>query len=89
MYNNGRGTMSFLIGISIGAGLGLLFAPCSGEDARGWLTETAEDRIRQLRRQGRRWIYQIEDALEKSQQSVSRVLQDSKNALDTVASRLE
>lgn len=89
MYNNGRGTMSFLIGIGIGAGLGLLFAPCSGEDARGWISETAEDQIRQLRRQSRRWIYQIEDALDKSQQSVSKVLKTSKDALDTVASRLD
>jgi gas vesicle protein len=89
VYNNGRGTMSFLIGIGIGAGIGLLLAPCSGEDARDWLTETAEDRLRQIRRQGRRWIYQMQDALDKSQDSVSKMLKTSKNALDTVASRLD
>jgi gas vesicle protein len=89
VYNNGRGTMSFFIGMGIGAALGLLLAPCSGEDARGWLTDNAGDRIRQLRRQGRRWIYQMQDALDRSQDSVTKLVKNSKNVLDTVASRLD
>src|SRR3954462_10376542 len=39
VYNNGRGTTNFLIGLSLGVGIGLLFAPLSGEETREWLTE--------------------------------------------------
>jgi gas vesicle protein len=81
--------MSFLIGLGIGVGIGLLFAPLSGEDTREWLSETAEDRIRRFRRQGRRWVYQVQDALEKSEDTVYKVLKNGKTALNSVASRLD
>lgn len=34
---------SFLIGLSVGIGLGVLFAPTSGEETRSRLSETAND----------------------------------------------
>jgi gas vesicle protein len=86
--SNGRGTINFLVGLSIGVALGLLFAPVSGDQARVWLAETAEDNVKRLRRQGRRWVSQAQDALDKSQDSVSKVLKSSRSALDSVASRL-
>ena len=89
VYNNGRGTTNFLIGLGIGVGIGILFAPLSGEETREWLTENAEDRIKRLRRQGRRWVFQVQDALDKSQDSVSKALKTGKNALDSVAARLD
>ena len=85
---NGHGTVTFLVGLGIGVGLGLLFAPVAGEDAREWLTETAEDKVKYLRRHGRRWIFQAQDALDRSQDTVSKVLKNSKTALDAVASRI-
>ena len=86
--SNGRGTVNFLVGLSIGLALGLLFAPVSGEEAREWIAETTEDNVKRLRRQGRRWVSQAQDVLDKGQDSVSKVLKNSKNALDSVASRL-
>ena len=83
-----KGTITFLIGLGIGVGVGLLVAPCAGEDAREWLTETAEDRVKQLRRQGRRLVYQAQDVLDRGQDTVSKVLKNSKTALDSVASVL-
>jgi gas vesicle protein len=47
---------SFLIGLSVGIGLGVLFAPMSGEDTRTRLSETAgdlADSARQSVEQGR------------------------------------
>jgi len=87
--SNGRGTVNFLIGLGIGVGLGLLFAPQSGQETREWLTESAEERIKRLRRQGRRWIVQVQDVLDKSEDTFTKVLKNSKNALGSVASRLD
>jgi gas vesicle protein len=86
---NGRGGFGMLvIGVGIGLAVGLLLAPCSGEEARKWLTETAEDKLRHMRRQGRRLVFQAQDILERSQEGVSKMLKNSRNALDTVADRL-
>ena len=86
---NGRGGFGMLaIGVAIGLALGLLLAPCSGEEAREWLTETAEDKLKHMRRQGRRLVFQAQDILERSQEGVSKMLKNSRNALDTVADRL-
>ena len=88
--NNGRGTITvFMAGLGIGIGIGLLFAPVSGEDAREWLAESAEDRLKQIRRKGRRWVYQVQDVLDKSEDHVTKVLRTGKNALDSVAARLD
>jgi gas vesicle protein len=85
---NGRGTVNFLVGLGIGVGLGLLFAPVAGKEAREWLTESAEDKVKDLRRQSRRWMFQAQDALDRSQDTVNKVLKNSRSALDSVAARL-
>jgi gas vesicle protein len=87
--NNGRGTSAFLIGLGIGAGLALLFAPLSGEETREWLMDNAKNKFKRLRRQGRRWVYQVQDVLDKSEDRVTKVLRTGKDALDSVASRLD
>lgn len=88
--NNGRATITtFVAGLGIGIGLTLLFAPLSGEETREWLMANAENRWKRVRRQGRRWVYQFQDVLDKSEDHVTKVLKTSKNALSSVASRLE
>lgn len=89
MDNTGRATISFLMGVGIGVGLGMLFAPQAGEDTREWLTENAEYRVKRLRRQGRRWVLQLQDALDKGEDTVTKVLRTGKGALDAMASRLD
>jgi hypothetical protein len=51
--------------------------------------DNAESRLRRIRRQGRRWVYQFQDVLDKGEDRVTKVLRTSKNALDSVASRLD
>jgi gas vesicle protein len=88
--NNGRGTITtFVAGLGIGMGLALLFAPLSGVETREWLMDNAENRLKRIRRQGRRWVYQFQDVLDKSEDRVTKVLRTSKNALGSVASRLD
>lgn len=86
---DGGGLTRFLLGVGVGLGLALLFAPQSGEETRRWLLETADDRYRRLRRQGRRVIFETQDLLDRGEQRVTRVLRSGKNALNSVASKLE
>lgn len=85
----GGGMVRFLLGVGVGLGLALLFAPQSGAETRRWLMETADDRYRRLRRQGRRVIFETQDLLDRGEQSVTRALRSGKNVLDSVASKLE
>ena len=44
--NQGRGTelvVAAVIGAAVGAGVALLFAPCSGKETRGWLARKGRD----------------------------------------------
>jgi gas vesicle protein len=86
---DGGGMARFLLGVGVGLGLALLFAPQSGEETRRWLLETAGDRYRRLRRKGRRVIFETQDLLDRGEQHVARVLRSGKNALNSVASKLE
>ena len=48
-----------LTGVALGAGVALLFAPCSGKEARGWLA----DRGRQLKQKTGRMYEQGAQAM--------------------------
>jgi gas vesicle protein len=88
MANTGRGILGFLIGLGIGVGVGMLFAPQSGEDTREWLSDLADDKIKRVRRQGRRWLSEARDVLDESEDKVTKIFRTSKDALGTVASKL-
>ena len=57
---------SFLAGLSLGIGLGILFAPMSGEETRSNLTERANDLADQARET-------IEQSRERIRSSISAV----------------
>jgi gas vesicle protein len=89
MNNTGRTTFFFLAGLGIGAGLAALFAPRSGEETREWIAGTAEQKFKLLRRKGGRSIKQLQGALSKGEEKVAEVLRSGKEALGSVAARLD
>jgi gas vesicle protein len=89
MNNTGRTTLMFLTGLGIGAGLAVLFAPQSGEETREWIADTAEQKIKGLRRMGRRSFRHLQDALAEGEEKVTGVLRNGKKALESVAAKLD
>jgi len=84
MNDTKRTTLFFLVGLGIGVGIALLFAPRSGEEMREWLADTAEREFRILRRSGRRSMKQLQATVIKGQD----LLKDDKEALASVAAKL-
>jgi len=89
MNNTGRTTLVFLTGLGIGAGLAALFAPLSDEEAREWITDTAERKFKVLRRRGRRSFRRLQDAVAEGEEKVTEVLRNGKKAVESVAAKLD
>jgi gas vesicle protein len=89
MNNTGRLALTFMVGLGVGVGLALLFAPQSGEETREWIAETAEDELKRLRRKGRQTLEHLQDVVSEGEKKVVKVLRTGKDALDSVASKLD
>ena len=89
MSEKGRAVGSLLLGFGVGIGLAILFAPQSGEETREWLSANAEDQYYRMRRRGRRLVFETQDLLDRGEQQVNKVLRSGRNALESVASKLE
>ncbi len=89
MNNAERTTLAFLTGLGIGAVFAALIAPRSGEEMREWIADTAEQKFRVLRRKGGRSIKQLQIVLSKGEERVAEVLRNGKDALESVAAKLD
>jgi hypothetical protein len=87
--DNGKAVGTLLLGFGLGVGLAILFAPQSGEETREWISANAEDQFYRIRRRGRRLVFETQDLLDRGEQQVNKVLRTGRNALDSVASKLE
>src|SRR5215475_339451 len=85
----GRAVGSLLLGFGLGVGLAILFAPQSGEETREWISASAEDQYYRMRRRGRRLVFETQDLLDRGEQQVNKVIRSGRNALESVASKLE
>jgi gas vesicle protein len=89
MKDTGTVLLGFLIGVAVGAGAALLLAPQSGEDTREWISDTVEDEAYRLRRKAKRSLDQVQETLEKGEQTLAKVLKTGKSALDTLSAKLD
>jgi len=78
--NSGSGKgilMAAVVGAAVGAGVALLFAPCSGKETRNWLADRAQDL------KGR-----TTNAFEQGKASIRRAAVEIGRDADTVATNL-
>jgi hypothetical protein len=87
--DKGLAVGTLLLGFGVGVGLAILFAPQSGEETREWLSANAEDQFYRMRRRGRRLVFETQDLLDRGEQQVNKAIRSGRNALDSVASKLE
>jgi len=85
--NTGRTTLTFLTGLGFETALAVLFAPQSGKETREWIADTAERRLKGLRRMGRRSFRQLQDAVAEGEEKVTVVLRNGKKTLESVAAK--
>ena len=62
----------FLVGLGIGALVGLLFAPKSGEETRDYLSDRADEGREYAQRKARELRERAEDLIERSKEIMSR-----------------
>jgi gas vesicle protein len=70
--NGGSKASIFLVGLGIGALIGVLFAPKSGEDTRDYLSGKADEGKDYAQRKARELRERAEDLLERSKEIMDR-----------------
>ncbi len=78
-YNVGSKITFFLVGLGVGALVGILFAPKSGEETRDYLTQKAEEGREYAQRKARELRERAEDLVERGKQ-VAQKQKDSISA---------
>ncbi len=70
--NAGSKASFFLVGLGIGAMVGLLFAPKSGEDTRDYLSDRADEGREYAQRKARELRERAEDLIQRSKEIMAR-----------------
>lgn len=79
----------FLVGLGLGALLGILFAPKSGEETREYLLDRAEQgkefaqrKARELRERAEELVEQSRDAISRQKESITSAVDAGKKAYE-------
>jgi gas vesicle protein len=80
--NTGSKVSYFLVGLGIGALVGILFAPKSGEETREYLTQRAEEGKEYAQKKARELRERAEDLVDRGKQVASRQKDSLSAAVD-------
>jgi len=80
--NSGSKVSYFLVGLGIGALVGILFAPKSGEETREYLSGKAEEGREYAQRKARELRERAEELMERSKDMVGRQKEQLSAAVD-------
>ncbi|MGA3294040.1 MAG: YtxH domain-containing protein [Candidatus Acidiferrales bacterium] len=80
--NVGAKVSFFMVGLGIGALIGILFAPKSGEETREYLSSKADEGREYAQRKARELRERAEDLIERSKEIMSRQKDAISNAVD-------
>jgi len=80
--NAGSKVSYFLVGLGIGALVGILFAPKSGEETREYLSGKAEEGREYAQRKARELRERAEELMERSKEMVGRQKEQLSAAVD-------
>lgn len=80
--NTGSKVSYFLVGLGIGALVGILFAPRSGEETRDYLSQKAEEGREYAQRKARELRERAEDFMERGKDIASRQKDSISAAVD-------
>ena len=80
--NVGSKVSFFLVGLGIGALVGILFAPKSGEETREFLSQKADEGREYAQRKARELRERAEDLVERSKSAESRQKENLSEAVD-------
>jgi gas vesicle protein len=80
--NVGSKVSFFLVGLGIGALVGILFAPKSGEETREFLSQKADEGREYAQRKARELRERAEDLVERSKEVASRQKESLSAAVD-------
>src|SRR5215468_7712301 len=80
--NVGSKVTYFLVGLGIGALVGILFAPKSGEETREYLSQRAEEGKEYAQRKARELRERAEDLVERGKQVANRQKESLSAAVD-------
>jgi len=85
--NAGSRLSYFLVGLGVGAFLGILFAPRSGEETRDYLTQKAEEgrdyaqkKARELRERAEELLERSKDVVEQQKGQIAAAVEAGKEA---------
>jgi len=81
--NVGSKVSFFLVGLGIGALIGILFAPKSGEETREYLSSKADEGREYAQRKARELRERAEDLIERSKEIMARQKEAVSSAVDT------
>jgi len=78
----------FAVGVAVGAAMGLLFAPRSGEETREYIADTARESLDGAVAQGQKWTRRAQRAASYAREQVEAATDAGERAFDQAARRV-